>query len=388
MGYISDDKITQDCYDKIDFLKKYLGIINGKYIAKHISGEIPHFWVTYRDPDRNWYSKTYKPVLNNETASIISKDDKGFYVICGLGIRDNYINDFLSKFRIECEGEFYDETKDLKTLKEYVQSWKQRIADEYDRENHIAGLINSILPDAPSTMRDPHTRRIHVEAIAYMELYKTESKEFECEGLFFEVTDTKRKEVRLKSMTGIFGQLVHYGKTTTKSNNQKVIIPQYVKSPTGMRYLVTELAKGLFDFNIDIHEIILPSSIKKAEWSFWHCKNLERINVKSEGLINSDDGVLFSGDRTTLIAYPNSHGKLYKVPKGVIEIGRFAFKDCDLIEEIHLPSSIKRIKVNAFYRCENLKKIICNCNEGDIDYEGFYGDYGNVEPIWEYRPKM
>ena len=60
----------------------------------------------------------------------------------------------------------------------------------------------------------------------------------------------------------------------------------------------------------------------------------------------------------------------------------FAFKDCDNIEIIMLPSTLKLIKLNAFYRATNLKKVICACRIEDFVNEGFYGESGEVNPQW------
>ena len=78
------------------------------------------------------------------------------------------------------------------------------------------------------------------------------------------------------------------------------------------------------------------------------------------------------------------HGKIYEIPEGVEIIERFAFKDCGNIEILILPSTIKLIKLNAFYRATNLKKIVCNCKKNDFVNEGSYGDFGNVCPQWFY----
>lgn len=49
-----------------------------------------------------------------------------------------------------------------------------------------------------------------------------------------------------------------------------------------------------------------------------------------------------------------------------------------------LPSTIKKIKINAFYRALGLKKIICLCKKENFVNEGFYGEYGEVNPQWYY----
>ena len=76
------------------------------------------------------------------------------------------------------------------------------------------------------------------------------------------------------------------------------------------------------------------------------------------------------------------HGSICEVAEGVEAIERFAFVDCDNIELIMLPSTLKLIKLNAFYRATNLKKVICACRIEDFVNEGFYGECGDVNPLW------
>lgn len=83
-----------------------------------------------------------------------------------------------------------------------------------------------------------------------------------------------------------------------------------------------------------------------------------------------------------MLAYPNMHGAIYEIPEGVKKIRNHAFKDCYNLEELTLPSTLEHIGINAFYRCENLKRIIVNREKGSIKIEGFWGDYGNVTPKW------
>ena len=87
-----------------------------------------------------------------------------------------------------------------------------------------------------------------------------------------------------------------------------------------------------------------------------------------------------------LYAYPNNHGKSYTVIDGTEEINKFAFKDCEMLEELFLPGSIKRIGINAFYRCVNLKVVVSKVPKEDIQFEGYVGDYGNVSPNWVIIP--
>ncbi len=123
-------------------------------------------------------------------------------------------------------------------------------------------------------------------------------------------------------------------------------------------YQIKKIGPNSLDHINKLVELHIPSSVQDIVWCFYECYNLENIYVEeSNKSFCSIDGVLFSKDKSTLIAYPNAHGKIYSVPEGTKLIDNFAFKSCKGIEEIHIPSSCTNIGTNAFYRCDNLAKV-------------------------------
>ena len=90
----------------------------------------------------------------------------------------------------------------------------------------------------------------------------------------------------------------------------------------------------------------------------WECVNLQRIIVDPANEKYCDiDGVLYSKDKKELIAYPNAKGEKYIVPEGVRCIGNCSFKNTN-ITRITMPSSLRKIGVNAFYDCMQLMEIL------------------------------
>ena len=72
----------------------------------------------------------------------------------------------------------------------------------------------------------------------------------------------------------------------------------------------------------------------------------------------------------------------YYIPEGVIEITKFAFKDCNNISILHLPSSLKKIGINAFFQMQQFEKIYTKVNPILIHNEGLTGQFGKVNPEW------
>ena len=140
---------------------------------------------------------------------------------------------------------------------------------------------------------------------------------------------------------------------------------------------------GPFSFSRTlITELDLPSTVKSIEKcafasmrslmkidldqniEFMHtavlmdCPALETISV--DGRSTGDgkgfklvDGVLFSKDTRTLLAYPGAGKTTYTVPEGTETIGYAAFHSGS-IQNVSLPSSLKTIGHYAFYNCMQL----------------------------------
>ena len=143
--------------------------------------------------------------------------------------------------------------------------------------------------------------------------------------------------------------------------------------------------------------IVLPAGLESVGFgNFLHgCNSLADIEVaKSNPNFASLDGVLYSKDMQTVIAYPKARGKISLSPKAKI-IGRCAFNSCTFVEA-KVPSGIKQIESHAFEWCPHLlyiefpatlnelwmqlfqndfelKKIVFNGNAPNVHIEGCYG---------------
>jgi hypothetical protein len=213
---------------------------------------------------------------------------------------------------------------------------------------------------------------------------------FKYKGIYYECLGYNNSgliEVDVIKADDVLGRLVHYGANEkVLKDNKTITIPSSICPPGFKKCAIVKISKGVFESLKETEVIKLPETIKELEWSFWNCKNLKSIHV-AEGnkRYSSLDGVLYSHDRKILYAFPCSHGTEYEVPEGVEIIEKFAFKDCNKIKKLVLPTTIKTIRINAFYRATALKTIICK--NKNIENEGFCGTYGNVNPEWIF-PSM
>lgn len=375
-------------YSVINLLKVHLDIITVDFLIQHLQGRIIHEWVTYRDPERNWFQKDYIPVLDGEAETIIGGSAcEQRYFIMKSEYEDKYLNKFFESLVVHHENIPYNEIEDNLALNEQVLKWKDELYTVYDRGDHIKVTLWNIL----RREFNPNVRS-EVEQYARKILSVPQSynfAEFTCEGMNFEIIDYARPAVRLKSISGVWGNLTHYrSNRPILPNQERIDIPKKLYSIWLGEFYIVEIGRGVFDNIVNCRELYLPISISKIEWGFWNCKQLERIEVPHNPWENpryiSIDGVLYTSDGKTLLAYPNAHGAVYEVPEGVSRIGKFAFKSCDTIQQVTLPSTIERIEVNAFYRCANLKSILCNMSQQLFVFEGFIGDDGNIKPQWYF----
>jgi len=120
--------------------------------------------------------------------------------------------------------------------------------------------------------------------------------------------------------------------------------------------------------------ITIPNSVKTIDdYAFAYCNALKKISIPAsvtsigEGAFNCDekltsitvasgnkkytskDGVLFTKDKKTLIAFPCGKGGDYSVPSGVTTIGEYAFYETQYLDKVTLPESVTSIQYIAFY---------------------------------------
>lgn len=89
-----------------------------------------------------------------------------------------------------------------------------------------------------------------------------------------------------------------------------------------------------------------------------NCPSLQEINVAA-GNPNymTENGVLFTKNKRSLIAYPQKREASYEVPYGVREIQGGAFYGSSYLERITIPFTVDTIASQAFFGCEKLQEI-------------------------------
>ena len=101
-----------------------------------------------------------------------------------------------------------------------------------------------------------------------------------------------------------------------------------------------------------------PGVTKIGDCAFCGCKNLLSFSVAEDNkCFTAIDGVLFSKDRTTLIAYPAARHGAYEIPDSVLAIRRQAFANCSGLTSVSIPGSVAKFGPWAFMDCEALTSV-------------------------------
>ncbi len=129
---------------------------------------------------------------------------------------------------------------------------------------------------------------------------------------------------------------------------------QAVTLPTTLEMVDAEAFQG----SSSLAEIFIPRNVYYiSDGEFYACTSLMNINVDpANEAYCSEDGVLFTKDKKTLLDFPGGRMGSYAVPDGV-ETLYYASFSMDLIETVELPESLKTIGPHAFSRCDTLKSI-------------------------------
>ena len=138
---------------------------------------------------------------------------------------------------------------------------------------------------------------------------------------------------------------------------------------------VTSIGEWAFRECSGLTSIELPSGVTSiGEYAFSGCSGLTSINVSVDNIeYTSIDGVLYSKDKTRIVAYPSGKSATsYEILESVTSIGEEAFEGCSGLTSIRLPSGLTSIGAVAFYKCSGLTSIRLPSGLTSIGEYAFY----------------
>ena len=102
--------------------------------------------------------------------------------------------------------------------------------------------------------------------------------------------------------------------------------------------------------SVDLTDVTIPKSVTYIGIGvFSSCRNLISINVDNQNpSYTSIDGVVYSKDLSTIIAFPAGRSGSFAVPETTTVIGEQAFCGCKQLTEIKMHDGVTRIDNDAF----------------------------------------
>ncbi|MDD4840225.1 MAG: leucine-rich repeat domain-containing protein [Clostridia bacterium] len=127
---------------------------------------------------------------------------------------------------------------------------------------------------------------------------------------------------------------------------------------------LTKLNNYIFSGCDSLISIKIPKNIiSMNSTTFSGCDLLAEILVDAENQnYTSQDGILYSKDKTQIIDVPQGKVGEVVLPTGISSIPEYAFNNCEKITSITIPDSVTTIEAVAFRGCASLSEIIVDAN--------------------------
>ncbi len=115
---------------------------------------------------------------------------------------------------------------------------------------------------------------------------------------------------------------------------------------------VEKINSNSFSNRFKLGAVVLPETLKEINSNaFYNCSSLSAYRIENNKNYISIDGVLFTSDKKTLVAYPASKLDVeYSIPEGTEAISDYAFMNAYNLTNITFPSTLQTIGNYSFYK--------------------------------------
>jgi hypothetical protein len=139
---------------------------------------------------------------------------------------------------------------------------------------------------------------------------------------------------------------------------------------------VIRIGAGAFTGCTRLTRITIPNSVTSIGiGAFSGCTRLIAISVAADNsAYTAVNGVLYTKDKTSLIAYPAGKSGVFTIPNNVTGIGENAFGDCNKLTSVTIPKSVTSIEDSAFDGCTMLAGVTFQgvITSGNFHVNAFY----------------
>ncbi len=148
--------------------------------------------------------------------------------------------------------------------------------------------------------------------------------------------------------------------------------------PNGVKYIDEDAFQGVKYLEV----LNVPSSVIDGIETrhFWAAFSIREININSNSVYTSYNGIVYSADGETLLMCPAGKTGVITIKNGTINIGECSFGYCKFVTEIVIPDSVTSIQSLAFTNCESLKTLTLG-KDVEIDNNFNFGGLNALETV-------
>ena len=136
------------------------------------------------------------------------------------------------------------------------------------------------------------------------------------------------------------------------------------------------IGEHAFDGCESLTSVAIPASVQTiGEHAFDDCESLTSLSVApGNKRFKSVDGVLFTADGQTLIAFPaGKKATEYQIPDGVKAFGGSAFWGCESLTSLVIPYGVETLDEGMFIGCDSLTSVVIPESVQIIGDSAFWG---------------
>ena len=152
---------------------------------------------------------------------------------------------------------------------------------------------------------------------------------------------------------------------------------QYQLSDVLLTSSLTSIGEYAFS-NTGLQTVTIPVNLTSlGSGAFASCHSLTEIAVDSGNVsYTAVDGVLYDGEKTTLLAYPAGRAdQSFTIPEGTVTVGNAAFEGSWNLTEVYFAQTVETVEEKSFFNCQNVTRYTLSEVLISIKQYAFSGNY-------------